>query len=152
MNYKLVNENFVENYVQNLLRARGIEDFDEYMNPPPDALQSPHDLKNIGVAAALYTRVVIQNARPRILLIVDSDCDGITSAAIFYQYTKQLNCHAQIDYWIHDGKQHGLSDHIDKLMASGVTYDLLVAPDSSSNDKTYHDMLADIHLPCLILD
>ena len=69
-----------------------------------------------------------------------------------YQYTKRLNCHCKVDYWLHEGKQHGLQDHIDKLMENGNEYDLIILPDSSSNDATYHDMLEEVHTPCLILD
>jgi len=85
-------------------------------------------------------------------LIVDSDVDGFSSAAIFYLFTKQVNCHCQIDYWLHSGKQHGLQDHIERLMSENIEYDLIVCPDSSSNDATYHDMLSEIKIPCLVLD
>lgn len=151
MNINLVNENYTEEYTKNLLRARGIDDFEGFVNPKPEYLQSPSDLAHIGIGAALYLRIVLQD-KPKILLIVDPDLDGFTSAAIMYLYTKQVNCHAQIDFWVHQGKQHGLSDHIERLMDKGVEYDLLIAPDSSSNDKSYHDMLEDIHLPVLVLD
>ena len=106
------------------------------------------------MAAALYLRIVLNDTPPysRILIITDSDCDGFTSAAIIYQYTKQVNCHCQIDYWLHEGKQHGLQDHIDRLLEEDVHYDLIILPDSSSNDAHYHDILDGIHIPCLILD
>ena len=154
MKCNLVNENFTNEYLVNLLKARGVEDIDAYMNPTADYLQSPNDLKNIGMAAAMYLRIVLndQPSYSRILIIVDSDCDGFTSAAILYQYTKRLNCHCQVDYWLHEGKQHGLQDHIDRLMDSNIQYDLICLPDSSSNDAHYHDMLDGIHIPCLILD
>ena len=153
MKCHLINPNYYANYVNELLKIRGVKDIEEFMDPGPEALQSCHDLKNIGMAAAIYLRVVMKPAPySRILLIVDSDNDGYTSAAIIYQYTKRINCHCKIDYWLHEGKQHGLQDHIDKLMDSGVNYDLIILPDSSSNDAHYHDMLDDIHIPCLILD
>ena len=151
MKVKLVNENFQEDYLNSLLRARGVEDIEQFMAPDADCLQSPSDLKNIGMAAAMYSRIVL-NPGSRILIIVDCDCDGFTSAAIIYQYTKQLNIHCQIDYWLHEGKAHGLSDHIDRLMNEDVHYDLIILPDSSSNDAHYHDMLDGINIPCLILD
>jgi Single-stranded DNA-specific exonuclease len=151
MRTKLVNENFSENYLENLLKARGINNIAEYKNPTEDYLQSPSDLKNIGQAAALYTRIVLQ-PNPRILVIVDPDVDGFTSATIIYKYTLEMNCHAQIDYWLHEGKAHGLSEHIGRLLESDINYDLLILPDSSSNDATYHNMLNDVHIPCLILD
>ena len=154
MKYNLINENFTSDYAANLLRSRGIADLDLYRNPTRDFLQSPTALKNIAVGAGLYLRVVLNDKPPysKVLIVVDSDNDGYTSAAIMYQYTKRVNCHCQIDYWLHEGKQHGLQDHIDKLMESGSEYDLIILPDSSSNDATYHDMLQEIHTPCLILD
>lgn len=154
MKCNLVNENFTSNYVENLLKARGVTDVDAFMNPTEKYLQSPNDLKNIGMAAAMYLRIVLNDKPPysRILIIVDSDIDGYTSAAITYQYTKRVNCHCQVDYWLHEGKQHGLQDHIDRLMNENVHYDLIILPDSSSNDAHYHDMLDGINIPCLILD
>lgn len=154
MKYQLVNENFQSAYVSSLLRSRGVSDLDAFLNPDSRALQDPENLKNIGMAAALYLRIVLNDEPPysRILLIVDSDCDGYTSASIIYQYTKQVNCHCQIDYWLHEGKAHGLQDHIDRLMNEDVHYDLIILPDSSSNDAHYHDMLDGINIPCMILD
>lgn len=154
MKVNLVNENFQSDYVNSLLHARGVEDIKKFFHPTADALQSPSDLKNIGMAAAMYTRIVLNDKPPysRILIIVDSDNDGYTSATIIYQYTKRLNCHCKIDYWLHEGKQHGLQDHIDRLMTEDIHYDLIILPDSSSNDAHYHDMLDGINIPCLILD
>ena len=150
MKVNLVNANFYSDYVKNLLMSRGVIDVDKYIKPTPDCLQHPTAFKNIRLAAALYTRIVKSNGK--VLIIVDSDCDGYTSAAIIYQYTKQLNPNCQIDYWLHEGKQHGLQDHIDRLMERNETYDLIILPDSSSNDARYHDMLDGINTPCLILD
>ena len=150
MKINLINENFSEDYVANLLRARGVENVEDYFKPTEKYLQAPDALKNIRLAAALYTRIVMNNGR--ILIVVDSDNDGYTSAAIIYQYTIRLNCHCKVDYWLHEGKQHGLQDHIDKLMEENCEYDLIILPDSSSNDAHYHDMLDTIGIPCLILD
>lgn len=154
MKINLINENFNSDYVANLLRARGIESVEDYFNPTEKYLQSPENLKNIRVAGAMYTRIVLNDKPPysKVLIITDSDVDGYTSAAIMYQYTKQLNCHCQVDYWLHDGKQHGLADHIDKLTNENYNYDLIILPDSSSNDAQYHDMLDEINIPCLVLD
>lgn len=150
MKINLINDNFTDNYVENLLKARGVENVEDYFKPTEKYLQPPEALKNIRLAAALYTRVVTNNGR--ILIVVDSDNDGYTSAAIIYQYTVRMNCHCTVDYWLHEGKQHGLQDHIDKLMDEDSVYDLIILPDSSSNDAHYHDMLDNIGTPCLILD
>ena len=84
MRVNLINENFENNYFSNLLRARGITDIEGDVNPTEKYLQSPLDLKNIRTAAALYLRVVLNNKPPysKVLIVVDSDNDGYTSAAI----------------------------------------------------------------------
>lgn len=150
MKYNLINENFKSDYAANLLRSRGITDINMYKAPTADFLSSPTLLKNIAAGAGLYLRVV--NSGGRILIVVDSDNDGYTSAAIMYQYTVRMNSKCKVDYWLHEGKQHGLQDHIDKLVQTDAPYDLIILPDSSSNDAKYHDMLDEIHIPCLILD
>ena len=154
MKYNLINENFTSDYAVNLMRSRGIADLEQYKKPGREFLSSPTNLKNIAAGAAMYLRVVTNDKPPysKVLIVVDSDNDGYTSAAIIYQYTKRLNCHCQVDYWLHEGKQHGLQDHIDKLVGTDTQYDLIILPDSSSNDAKYHDMLDEINIPCLILD
>lgn len=150
MKCKLINDEFLNNYGINLLHARGIVDVDGYLNPTKDYLQSPLEFENIRQGADLYLNNI--GAGKHILIVVDSDNDGFTSATITYQYTKRLAPDTEIDYWLHEGKQHGLQDHIDKLIEDGHTYDLIILPDSSSNDFEYHEMLREIKTPCLVLD
>ena len=150
MKCRLVNPNYSNDYVKNLLKQRGVEDLNGFFNPTINNLQSPEDLSNIDEGAKLYLDC-IGNGK-KILIIVDSDCDGITSSAIIYQYTKDLAPGTGIDYWLHDGKEHGLSDHIDRIFEEGITYDLIILPDSSSNDVEYHDKLKELKIPCLCLD
>lgn len=154
MKINLANANFESDYVKMLLTSRGVEDVEAFLNPTKEFLQPPTNLKSMAAGAAMYLRVVMNDKPPysRILIVVDSDNDGYTSAAIMYQYTKRLNCHCGVDYWLHEGKQHGLQDHIDKLMEQDYRYDLIILPDSSSNDANYHDMLEEVNTPCLILD
>ena len=151
MKIQLVNENFTSDYAKNLMKTRGITDLETYKNPSSEFLLDPSKLKNIAYAAAMYLRIIMQH-KPKILIIVDPDVDGFTSAAIMYKYTLQVNCHAQIDCWLHEGKAHGLQEHVNKLIDANYEYDLVILPDSSSNDAHYHDKLNEIHLPCLVID
>lgn len=151
MKINLVNANFEQDYAKMLLTSRGVEDVEKFLHPTREHLQPPNNLKGIAVGAGMYLRVV-KNDNSRILIVVDSDNDGYTSAAIIYQYTKRLNNNCKIDYWLHEGKQHGLQDHIDRLMEQDYKYDLIILPDSSSNDANYHEMLDEIKTPCLVLD
>lgn len=150
MRCRLINDDFHSNYGYNLLKSRGVNDVEGYLKPSKEYLINPTLLENIEVGAELYLRVVRSSGK--ILIVVDSDNDGFTSATIAYKYTKRLNPDIEIDYILHEGKQHGLQDHIEGLMAAGKTYDLIILPDSSSNDYKYHEMLKDINTACLVLD
>ena len=146
MKYRLVNENFKENYGKNLLRARGILNIDAFLKPTEQVcLQSYDQLDNITAGANILLGV-LDEGKP-ILIIVDSDVDGYTSAAILYQYIEDNFPGANIHYRLHSGKQHGLEDHIDDVAEED--WGLVICPDSSSNDKEYHEKL---NCPVLILD
>lgn len=150
MKYRLVNPELNSPYLENLLRERGVEDVKEYIKPTQNYLNDPAKLDNIEKGAELYLNVIKHNGN--ILIVVDSDCDGFTSATIIYQYTKKIAPEIKISYLLHEGKQHGLQDHIDTILDKGDSYDLIILPDSSSNDYKYHEQLKDIRIPALVLD
>lgn len=52
--------------------------------------------------------------------------DGYTSAAMVYRYIKNLNPDINIKYYLHTGKQHGLTDDI--TIDDGIN--LLIIPDA----------------------
>lgn len=150
MKCKLVNENFKSDYVDSLLMARGIKVPNDYYAPRSEFLQSPTDLENVerGVNVLIGALALDE----RILIVVDSDNDGFTSATIMYSYLKDLAPDCQIDYILHEGKQHGLQDHIKTLTEDGECYGLIILPDSSSNDYVYHEKLKDLGTSVLVLD
>ena len=89
MKANLVNENFTQNYLKNLLITRGVTDIENFLNPTQQNLNDPTLLDNIVDGAALLTKI-IQKENSKILLIVDCDVDGFTSAAIIYTYIKSI--------------------------------------------------------------
>ncbi|MBR4155376.1 MAG: hypothetical protein IKU01_01555 [Bacteroidales bacterium] len=150
MQIRLVNENFHKDYGRELLKARGVSDLEEFLNPTSKSLNDPLLFDNIEKGAELLDRIIKEKGK--ILIVVDSDCDGFTSSAIMHQYIHRIDETIQVDYILHENKQHGLQDHIDKILESDENYRLVILPDSSSNDGSYHDQLKEINLPCLILD
>ena len=56
-----------------------------------------------------------------------------------------------IDYHIPDGKEHGL-DTLMNILTPQKNYDIIVLPDSSSNDYEYHKILKDMGYDILVLD
>lgn len=151
MKVNLVNENYTENYLDNLLKARGVTDIDKYKNPSSICLNDPSLLDNIDTGAIWFNEI-IKEQESKILLIVDCDVDGFTSSAIMYQYIRAINPNQNITYMLHEHKEHGLEDHIKHILESGVNYDLVILPDSSSNDYEYHELLKEQGTRCLILD
>lgn len=151
MKVKLANENFTSNYLKNLLAARGVTDIEEFLDPSIRELNSPELFDNITEGAKLLTET-LQIANSKILIVVDCDVDGFTSAAIIYQYIKLIEPHQDIDFILHEHKQHGLQDHYQKLLDKDFAYNLIILPDSSSNDYEYHEMLGAHGSKFLILD
>ena len=113
MKYRLKNQEIKENFGENLLRARGVQDIQKFCHPDESCLQSWRDLENIELAVKAI-ELTINDTRPY-ALIADCDVDGATSSAIIYQYLKRLNPEKEIQYFIHSGKQHGFSDLMEQL-------------------------------------
>ena len=144
MKVKLVAPNIKDNYVKNLLRARGVENVDEFLNPTRDSLESWKNLENIEQAVTLIDNLV---TGAHVGLVVDCDVDGFTSAAIIAQYLKGLYPAIEFTYYIHDGKAHGLEEHWEEI--SEQNFDLVIIPDAGSNDAEY---AAQLNCYVLVLD
>ena len=121
MKYRLINQNYSSNYIENILAESGI-DGEILLNPTKDYLQSPEYLDNIDKAFKCLMNYIKDDTK--FALIVDCDVDGFSSSAILYSYIKLLNPCKQIDYFCHDGKQHGLEDMWEKLQDKN--YSLLI--------------------------
>ena len=159
MKTKLVNKDIRENYTNELLMERGLspEELDYFLNVPDDSyLQEPEGLDYIDKAYQMFDEMTSLSYQDIICVVVDSDVDGFTSAAIFIQYFKKFNNAVHIKPILHTGKGHGLSDTIDKILEIKETSDdtvrFVVLPDSSSNDYEYHEQLGAEGIKCLVLD
>ena len=158
MQVRLVNEEIKSNYVVELLKERGLneEEISYFLNVPDDSyLESPEQLDYMDKAQEMFDKMIKLENEDRICVIVDSDCDGFASAAIFIQYLRKFNKKVQVDYVLHEGKGHGLSDTIkviEEKFNDNPNIKYVVLPDSSSNDFEYHEQLGALGIHCLVLD
>lgn len=74
--------------------------------------------------------------KARIFIQVDSDVDGVTSSSIIINYIKRVFPEANIEWRMHEGKQHGI---ILETIPEGV--DLVLIPDAGSNQFEEHLVL-----------
>lgn len=148
MNYEL-NKNMLSldqmSPIENILLSRGIENPQEYLNANEDNLYDPLLLKNLALGAQLFISHVKNNSK--IFLIVDCDNDGVTSAAELYLFAKEINPEINIQWMMHEGKQHGIE--LDKIPHN---IDLLLVPDAGSNQIEEHRILASLGIDVLVLD
>lgn len=158
MKCKLINKDIRNNYTIELLKERGLDEneINYFLTVPDDSeLQSPLYLENITTGRIGFDHMLNLGTNDRIIVVVDSDVDGFTSAAIFIQYLRKFNTEVQIEYVLHEGKGHGLSDTIDVILEKQneePNISFVILPDSSSNDYIYHEALGKEKISCLILD
>lgn len=144
MNIKIPAKDIRKDYSNEIFKMRGVKDLDSFLNPTEANLQTWKDLDNIEKGIELVKNL---NKDATVGLIVDCDVDGYTSASIIYQYLKQILPDVSIEYYLHEGKAHGLEDTYEHIIDK--SYDLLIIPDASSNDSEYAKQL---NMPILVLD
>ena len=136
--------------VEQVLANRGImpEHVEHYLNTTDQDIIDPKIIMNIAQGVKILITHISQG--DKVLIQVDSDCDGYTSAAHLINY---LNClfpgfvQNNIYYRIHTGKQHGI---ILDTIPDDVK--LVIAPDSSSNDYEVHAALKARGVDVLVID
>ena len=154
MRYNVLSDNNIStNFTQQVLKNRGIaeKDLAHYMNTTDNDINEPEGFgeEKLRAAAALLVRTISENKNA--FIIVDADCDGYTSSAILINYLYNIFpawVTNHLTYFLHSAKQHGLSDCIEQALK----YNLVICPDSSSNDFEYHKRLKDAEIPVIVLD
>ena len=151
MNYQLIAPRVPSmSMVEQVLTNRGINlsDVPHYLHTSDNDILPPSIIQNIHEGAKMLIKHISQN--DKVLIQVDSDCDGYTSAATLINY---LNClfpgfvQNNISYRLHEGKAHGL---ILETIPQDVK--LVIAPDSSSNDYEVHEALHQRGVDVLVID
>lgn len=147
MNYQLINPVTYSTTIEQVLKNRGIDDINHYLNVTSQDNLSPNLLNNIKEAAATLFMHIVQN--DHIVVMVDSDCDGYTSSALLLNYLNRICPSAipNISYHLHDEKVHGID--MDKVTPETK---LVVVPDASSNEYEKHAILREKGIDVIVLD
>jgi len=164
MKYKLIkpiNKNY--SIIEQILTNRGIplNEISHYINTTDNDINPPEALgeDKLKAAAALLIKTI--QSTKQALVIVDADADGFTSAAILINYLHDLFpswVENKLTYKVHDGKQHGLNDHIDWILQvisdplDGRNYSLVILPDAGSNDAEECTKLKEHSIASIVLD
>lgn len=146
MRYKLIGENdFFVNPVQTILKNRGIEDMESFLNLDASVTDHWSKLKNIkGAAECLIEHV---KRKSQVFIQVDPDCDGYCSSAILINYLKKVFPDVNITWRLQEGKEHGV--FVDKVPEDT---DLVIIPDAGSNQYDEHKALKEKGIDVLVLD
>ena len=155
MKIKLINPpNKDLKITEQILYNRGIniKDAHHYLNTTDNDINSPLAFGEDKMKQAAAAVIKCVSLEKRMLVVVDCDCDGYTSAAIFINYLHDLfpyYVENNLDWFLHSGKQHGLSD---LELEKHSEYGLIVVPDAASNDYDLHLEFAYKDIPVLVLD
>ena len=140
--------NDINDIVGTVLRNRGVEKPQEYLNLTDSCVGDYNNLDNIDKAVECF--VEHYNNKDKIVIIPDEDCDGYTSSAMLYLYIKSLDADYPIEYILHDQpKQHGLVD-IDLSKFDDAK--LIIIADASTNDATQCNELIAKGKSVIVLD
>ena len=139
----LLNKVNKNKFIQEYLKALGVEDINLYLNPDSSCLDDVKSYPNMEKAANLLFNAVTD--KYKIGLLVDVDCDGMCSATVIRTF---LNTYYDIDpvIYIRQGKAHGLrasasEDIVEQIKADGIQ--LMIIPDAGTNDAPEcHDLKA----------
>jgi len=148
LKYKLYDnsDNNTSNVIKEVLKNRGIEDYDKYLNLD-DSVVIPYDkLDNINSAVELFNKHF--QCKNKIGIIPDPDVDGQCSASEVYSYIKRMDGEYPITILYHQNtKAHGLDD-----ITVPDDIKLLIVPDAGTNDYIQCRELKERGIDILILD
>ncbi len=149
MKYRLYenSDNNTSNVLEEVLRNRGVDDYEKYLNLDESVLIPYENLDNMNKAVELFMKHF--NNKDKIEILVDSDPDGFCSAAMMYSYIKKMNTDYPVNYILHArAKAHGLDDDI---VISDDTR-LLIIPDAGTSNTEQCKEFSEKGIDILILD
>ena len=120
------------------LESRGVQDAEHYKNVSEADVNPPENLKDIAKAAKILKQHI--KKRTPIRILVDTDVDGYTSAAMLYislEWMNHIGKGELVKYVLHQvNKSHGLGRENDCALEL-IDDALLIIPDAGTNDDEF---------------
>lgn len=145
MKYELIGKNNLLSPIETVLRNRGIEDIQSFLHTSEKDIIHWSKLRNIDEAVdCLLKHIEIGS---KIFVQVDADPDGYTSSATLINYLTKVFPKINIQWRLHEGKEHG-------VIVNEVPIDanLVIVPDAGSNQYKEHKQLRDKNIDVIVLD
>lgn len=147
-NYKVLNDcrqMYEDEVFEVILKQRGIEDPEHFLNPTEDDLFPLDNLYRIDEAFDRLDKAIKEDEK--IAILFDTDLDGTASGAIITRYLRNFT--NNIETYIDEGKQHGLiGQDIEKFF----DVDLLIVVDSLDKNEHQYKKLYENKTDVIILD
>lgn len=154
MQYKYINENnlkYLDNPVEYILSNRGIDIQNQktWLNAGIDNIEPWNNLNGMEQAVDILSNIICNCEN--MLVIVDADADGFSSAAILMNYIFNINvtyANNHVHYFMHKEKEHGLSDYCEYLEKGEIdspnelNITTIFCPDAATND---HEQMILLH-------
>lgn len=141
------------NIVETILKNRDIENISDFLDPNESHLEDLDLYDNMELGYELLIQHIKQDSN--IVIVVDCDADGYTSASVMYQYImyliKVLNSKSTVVFIVHDDKAHGL-DEVTLNRIIKLECNLIILPDASSNDYAEHKYFKNKGIDILVAD
>lgn len=152
LNLKVIDDSNVRlNLIYNTLKHRGIENRANFINPVDFRRTNIKNIHNIDQMLRVEQAV---QAGKNIGVLVDVDCDGMTSGAMFINYFKDNYDNARLVPIFPKAKLHGVKSNFDNIVeyCEGYDLDYVILPDSSSNDVSAIEDLIAKGVKVLVID
>ena len=156
MNYKIIGDVQADlTPLEQILIHRGIpkQNIKQYINANLNDVNKPEQFGKAKLDKAVKTLITHISNNDKAIIIIDPDVDGNTSAALFLNYLNDLFpawTQNNIEFYFHQGKQHGLNDCIQTILNKNCN--LILIPDAGSNDTIECKQLIDLNKDVIILD
>lgn len=138
-----------ENIIDRIYENRNVENRDLFECLDERVIEP--SVKYLNLERGIVAFLDAMSKHKIIMIVVDSDCDGYCSNAIFYKYVTDVLNYGNIVYVLQDDKRHGFTD---KIMATIHTIrpDMVIMIDAGSCDTEQHKILKDEGIETIIID